>query len=608
MDQLKAQLAVVSKYGFWISTSLVLLSTVGIWFMSTTDLEKQNKDQTIKINSAISTVSSVESELDKQPNDLSHREMDLLIADRQSEVLESWKRLYDRQQNILTWPEAELGKDFVDEFRKLLPVEKMVEFPTDPSKELETTLRTRYQRYIKNILPDLAKIAGSEWTAEFERSSGVDMGMGMGMGMGMSGPGGSQRDVDITGAEKGPLVVWSNESQTQVLKDLFPWRGSLPSTLDIYYSQENIWILKQLLGIVANLNGDAAQPYQAKVHEIKKIAIGKSVNFSQGSISKPGETSSGMGGGGMMEMMDDMMDMSMEDMMGTGDFAGTGMAGMGTSSTPDPAENRYVNVALEPITGSALRSALTSAQPSDAALAVAKRVPVMLSLNMDQRSIPELIAICGSSKLMVEIHQVRMLPKTESTGGMMGMGGEEGMEDMGMGGGMMGGGMMGGGGMGGGPSTEPEDEFPLDLNVEVYGIIYIYNQDDQEKLGIELVNEDTVIDGSAGSTAAQTVATTTPATTTPATTSPAATTATTTPAVDPNDGSTDPAATTTDPSAADPAAGTQPANGNQPTGADPNAPGSATPDPSSADPGNTAPDNTTPSAPSGSPPVASTGN
>ena len=160
MDKIKTQLAAVLKYGFWISTTLVLLCTVGIWYLSTAALDKENEDQTRKIQGAISTVSGVEQTLDEQPNDLSHQEMDLLIADRQSEVLESWKRLYDRQQNILTWPEAELGKDFVDEFRKLLPVEKMVEFPTDPSKELETTLRSRYQRYIKNILPDLASIAG----------------------------------------------------------------------------------------------------------------------------------------------------------------------------------------------------------------------------------------------------------------------------------------------------------------------------------------------------------------------------------------------------------------------------------------------------------------
>ena len=39
------------------------------------------------------------------------------------------------------------------------------------------------------------------------------------------------------------------------------------------------------------------------------------------------------------------------------------------------------------------------------------------------------------------------------------------------------------------------DQFPLDLDVEIYGIIYIYNPPFAEKLGVEKVNEDTVIDG-----------------------------------------------------------------------------------------------------------------
>ncbi|MEC8475218.1 MAG: hypothetical protein VXZ38_11235 [Planctomycetota bacterium] len=598
MDQIKTQLAAVSKYGFWISTTLVLLCTVGIWYLSTAALDKENEDQSRKIQGAISTVGGVQQTLDEQPNDLSHQEMDLLIADRQSEVLESWKRLYDRQQNILTWPEAELGKDFVDEFRKLLPVEKMVEFPTDTSKELETTLRSRYQRYIKNILPDLASIADTEWTAEFERTAGLEGGMGMGGmgmgGMGMSGPTGTQKEVDITGAEKGPLVQWSNESQNQVLGDLFPWRGSLPTTLEIYYSQENIWILKQLLGIVAELNGEATQPYQAKVHEIKKIGIGKSVVFSKGSISKPGSTSSG-GMGDMSEMMD-MMDMDMGMGMGmdmdAGDF---GSMGSGSGTTADPAENRYVNVALEPITGADLRSALNSTQPSNAALAVAKRVPVMLSLNMDQRAIPELIATCGSSKLMVEVHQVRMLPKSDNGGGMsMGgedsMGGDMGMGmggDMGMGmGGDMGMGMGMGGGMtgAGGGSTGPEEEFPLDMTVEVYGIIYIYNPNDEEKLGIELVDESTVIDGSVGST-------TNPTDTAPATSAPANTD--TAPATTDPNGAGAPAA---DPNASAPATTAPDPNTNPATPAAPTAPGT-TPAPGSD-----------PNAGASSPPVAATDN
>ncbi len=510
MDQLKAQLAVVMKYGFWISCSLVLIVSLAIWYLTTSKLADENQKQTTKISSAIQTVSSVEQELPTLPNDLSHVEMEKLIQTRQDQVLQSWKRLYDRQRNILTWPVAELKADFVDEFKDLIPIEVYVEFPIDPAHEKETTLLSRYQRYIKNTLPDIAKIADAEWTAEFDRSMSMDSMMGMMTGGMRRG----RTEVDITGAEKGPLVKWGSESQQTVLKDLFPWRGSLPSSLDVYYSQENIWVLKQLLQIIADVNGDARQPYQAKIREIRQIGIGKSVRFGEGHISKPGEGASGMMGMmGGMDMEGMMMDMSsgMEDEMGSD------MLGGGSLLELDPAENRYVNAALEPITGAALRSALTSNSPSDSALAVAKRVPVMMSLNMDQRAVPELIAACGSAQLMVEINQVRLLPETAAGGGMGMMGGdsEMGMDmEMGMGMGMGGGMGMGMGmGMGGGmASTEPVDETPLDMSVEIYGIIYIYNPPDPIKLGLEQVTEDTVLDGASETIGGEKVAPTVEAT------------------------------------------------------------------------------------------------
>jgi len=56
---------------------------------------------------------------------------------------------------------------------------------------------------------------------------------------------------------------------------------------------------------------------------------------------------------------------------------------------------------------------------------------------------------------------------------------------------------MGGGSMMPGSVANKADQFPLDLDVEIYGIIYIYNPPIAEKLGVEKVNEDTVIDGTA---------------------------------------------------------------------------------------------------------------
>lgn len=51
------------------------------------------------------------------------------------------------------------------------------------------------------------------------------------------------------------------------------------------------------------------------------------------------------------------------------------------------------------------------------------------------------------------------------------------------------------GGMGGGVAGATGESFPLDIVVQVYGIIYIYNPPQEDALGIEQVDQDTVIEG-----------------------------------------------------------------------------------------------------------------
>ena len=88
---------------------------------------------------------------------------------------------------------------------------------------------------------------------------------------------------------------------------------------------------------------------------------------------------------------------------------------------------------------------------------------------------------------MVEVKQVRILAAGASGatagGGSTGYGsgtGTSGMSDA----------MLG-------PTGAPKNPFPLDMDVEIYGIIYIYNPPQAEKLGVEKVTENTVIEGTA---------------------------------------------------------------------------------------------------------------
>ncbi|MEM6364016.1 MAG: hypothetical protein AAF745_06305, partial [Planctomycetota bacterium] len=343
MDQLKEQLAVVLKYGFWITTAIILLGAIAVWYMVTGDLIAENEDRTRKIEGYVQQVNNVRMELSSHPNQKSHDEMQNLIEARQEEVLEAWRTSFDRQREILVWPRKELQKELVDEYEDLIPIEAFIDYPPTEDQEVESTFRNSYARYIGNTLPDIAKIAKTEWVAKMDKSNSSMMSMGeMGMSPEMAM---AQNEVGITGAKKGPLVKWPVAAQESLIRELFPWWPGQPSTLDVYYSQENLWILKQLLGIIADVNDDAKQAFEAKIHQINRLSMGRKVRFGAGQIAQPGMTTmAGMMGMESMGMMEEEA-MMMEAMGGMGDMSG----GMLEMELSDPADNRYVDTQMEPI-------------------------------------------------------------------------------------------------------------------------------------------------------------------------------------------------------------------------------------------------------------------
>jgi hypothetical protein len=361
---------------------------------------------------------------------------------------------------------------------------------------------------------------------------GMGMDMPGGMGMGGMGPMGRMGGDAPRRGRPGPLVDWKANNQKALQGNRFSWptkRGGVPSTLDVLYAQEDYWIYSAVLEIIRAANGDISHRYQAAVKTIDFIDIGRDAIGVAGRVMRVGSERRGMGDmmdmpGGMGDMMGmpggmgDMMSM-MPEMMG-----GSAGDGSGTRERPqiDPGDNRYVNLQYEPLTAAQIRSAFDSTNPDDAFLMVAKRVPVRMRLKVDQRKLPRLIAECGNADFQLEVRQVRINCRSGSSarqGGMGGgMGGMMGGMDMGgmmpgggdasgmdsgygemmggmdMMGGMPGGDMMGGmmggmmpGGMGGGTRGRGlTDDSPFDVDVELYGIMYIYNPVDREKLGKKL--------------------------------------------------------------------------------------------------------------------------
>ncbi|MCY2994117.1 MAG: hypothetical protein NTY19_40500 [Planctomycetota bacterium] len=553
MDQLKAFLSATVKHIFWVICGTVVALSIGSWYMACGNLDKEFQTHVSTIEKNYTTVKTIK---DKtiHPNEFSQKGMDQLNKGLLDSVLNAWQAQYSQQTSILRWS-GDLGDDFVASVRLLIPIELKVEFdatknpPTPLSQELKVDFRQRYANYVEKLLPELAEMIGAKWAAK----AGVT-----GMGSGMSEMSMSEMPTSPTAGanrpkrdEKPPIVLWSPADQGQLLGDHFNWSkqpDSVPTTLQLLYAQEDLWVLKALMSIVKEVNKDADSRHEAVVKTIESVLIGRQASGRAGQVTRmrggtggsgteggyagsesggpagsmgsgaggsaPGGGGPAPGGGGAAPGGypgpggSGSMSPGMEGMPGM-----PGMPGMARGAT-DPADYRYVGMEYSAMPAEKVRSAMKSEKPEDAFYVVAKRMPIRLRLVVDQRRLYRLLTECGNCSLPVEIRQVRINRKGGSSGGGMDLGGGSNYAMPGSGGEMSGGpgqsdfgmspgtspsgyeaGSAGMGmGMGSGPGMGTADmtkrsqvssASDYDVTVELQGIIYIYNPVDKSRLGLQ---------------------------------------------------------------------------------------------------------------------------
>lgn len=638
MDKVKHFLRASGKHLFWILCGLITFMTLGMWYVGTASLASQTLADRKKIEAAEQQAGAIAAEKN-HPNQTYHIQMDQLINNYKGNLRDLWQRQYDEQGEHLRWPVQAgpaapgLTPRFVEQVVDLRPIETTV--PYDPEKKeldkLKDNLKAEYVNYVKSTaLPELAKIVSATWKGSDNATGGGGGGPGGGSGGGGYSPsyaggrpgaaGGSGESTLLDPNAPKEIVYWNPENQSFLQNSRFDWRqeiGARPSTLQILYAQEDLWVLEALMKIIARANADADAPYNAVVKQIQYVKIGAdAVGLSGKVLRLTPQGANGQSPSSSEEMM------AMPSAGASPSSSSEGMIPGQTLGPIDPAEGRYVDMNYQPITPEDLRASFTSTDPTKAFLAVAKRIPVRMHLVVDQRKLPKLLAECGNSSLVVEIRQMRinreMYTGSSSGGGYSGSGGGgrgyppgggggaplggggAGYPGAGGGGGaaspfsgavpvptVSGGGYGGGGGGGyrpgaeggGGSGSSLEDDKPQhDIGLELYGIVYLYNP----------VNEGMVsalADGSAAP--ADETAPATPTIPVPATPAPTDTTPAPATPVDPE--------TTVDPTVpTDPAAPADPA-----TPADPAAPAEGTvpadeTDPATAPPAGVAPMPATP--------------
>jgi len=565
MDAIKNFWKQVIIYQFWILSGLIFVVSVCIFFLTSASLSALIKARTAKLDSAFTKLNGVKATLETHPNVHTHTKLDEIANSLELEVQEAWKLQYLRQEPLLVWPPNAFSAktETLEIMKNLRPIEQFVDFPVDPTvspiNKITVNDRRVYKRYIAPEFSEISKIIGTEWKPGSEStasdmgsggtgaggmgmgSGGMGMGsggMGMGsggMGMGSGGMGmgsGGMGMGGLPGSDGSPtkdLVRWTQGSQQELMNQILPWYGmsTPPSVLEIYYTQEDMWLLTGIMEIIKATNGAAIENFQTKVREIEFIRMGRYANRDAGALSEAAGGGGMMGGsggmmggsggmmggsggsGGMMGGSGSMMGNSSggdegNDGGGSGGAAPSGGVGGGGEEV-DPADSRYVSFAegkeFEALKGAELRDAMKNISAQNAVDAVAKRVPIRMRLKIDPNYLNTLITECGNANMMLEVYQVRFnVSASAATGSTMGGMGGSGAMGVGMGRPGMAGGSGGtsdadaeeSGSVGSGSFGMGEEVGLLEgseVSVEIFGLVYLYNPVNIGNLGTENIGE-----------------------------------------------------------------------------------------------------------------------
>ncbi len=447
MDQLKEFLGLFRRQHFWFILPVLLVLAGYGWWSATGTVSETVSRNVSTIGGYHQAATGIVNTPD-HPNEEWHEVMDELIASRRANVLAAWQKKWERQGETFTWPKDAFGPrsasvlKIVEDMR---PIEK-VDFT---KQELPPVARNDYKAFMQNQLPRIAQRIGAIWDPE-------------GTLIDSRGARTVQADNEEElppGYDKPTIVTWNPENQ-KFIQGTFDWPG-YPTTMQVLYAQEDLWILGSIIDIIKATNGEARTQATAPVKEIISIKYGKDV-VRRGYVDPPVRVQTGGG-------EDD------EELRLGGDGAEPPPAEPTVDDPNAPklgpphlAVGRYVDQNFQKI---------NTVEELKSKLDIAKRIPVQIRVRIDQRYVNRLLAACANAPLTYEVRQFRFSPPDEVS--FTGSGTTYNPPVHGSGGGMI---------DFGGAATGPEMIVPenvdrLDQEVELWGIIYIFNPVNEAMLG-----------------------------------------------------------------------------------------------------------------------------
>lgn len=488
MDQLKIGLAWAKKHHFWVLSVVTVAVGLLIWAQATADLAEQYDQRKSTVDNHFHDQEDICAEA-AHPNPEVIESIKLQTTALTRNVHEAWQYLYDKQKEKNRLP-AGLSDEFKRAFEALGADDRL------PDHLLE-----HYQYFIRDHFPlvfdiiDLRRPAeGEEDDEEASEGNGGNQGREIDQfSRNRSRPGRGARsrgqapasDVEMVG-----IVDWDGAEE---LIDRFDW-VTRPSTLQVKLAQEDLWVYEALLRVIANTNAGVTAHYKAPVKRIIAMEIGQQAAASWGGGGGGTGTQPGSGGGPAFGAP---MPAGEYDEFSTPGGTAPDPMGMGpmdpsadpTAPAADPERQRLLADRYVDENGNPLGA------EEEPPYAEFKMMPFRLHLVMDQTKVPVLLTWCANSNMPIEAKAVRLQPGAGaplSFAAVSESGAGEVSTAPGGGFGGAGGNRNPGGRL---PKRLPGDAMadseyqPLDMPVEIQGVIYIYNKPDLAKVATGTASE-----------------------------------------------------------------------------------------------------------------------
>ena len=213
MDQLKEFFGLFKRQHFWFILPVLLILSVAGWWMASGTIGEAVESNRRSIDSQLGKAKGVYQVAD-HPNTAVHSGQEQLNKNRLENVKNAWEKKWQRQANILVWPEGNWS------FRNKVEGKRHIESLDVKAVGLNSFDLAQFKDYVKQQLPKLAARIDANWDPTGRSNNRTEEG--------------EEVDSEERPAES-YLVEWEKESQQDIAL-IFDWGTGFPSTLEMFYA------------------------------------------------------------------------------------------------------------------------------------------------------------------------------------------------------------------------------------------------------------------------------------------------------------------------------------------------------------------------------------